>query len=215
MDDPDRELDDIDDRDLGAMLRRHADALTGPVDTDAALAVVQRRTRARRRWRVAASTLAVAAAVAVIFVAAGALIGDDRGTVRSPAASTASPVPSVRSTVAPTTAATPAPSPAAVTTTLPPSSTVTAVAPPASPTTEPASPSPTTTYSSNGGSIVVTHAGGAISLARDPAPTDGWSFRIDDDGPTRVRVRFERDGSRSEIRVDLRGDELVPEISEQ
>ena len=46
-------------------------------------------------------------------------------------------------------------------------------------------------------------------------PAPGWSYRVDDDGPTRVRVRFERDGQRSEIRVDLEGGGLVPEIIEQ
>ncbi len=57
-------------------------------------------------------------------------------------------------------------------------------------------------------------AGGAIALAGDPSPRAGYSVRIDDNGPDRVRVRFESDAGRSEIRVDLQGGELVPEIIE-
>ncbi len=62
---------------------------------------------------------------------------------------------------------------------------------------------------------MVTSTGGAVALAVDPSPSSGWTYRIDDDGPTRVRVRFERDGQRSEIRVELRDGRLVPEIIEQ
>jgi hypothetical protein len=222
MDDSDRELDDVDDRELGAMLRRHADALTGPVDTDLALAAVRRRVRSRRRWRVAMTTGAAVAATAVIVVGAGLLTGDSSGTVRTPAASIDGPATVGPSTVAPTPRRATAP-PTSVPrvapprTSAPPATGAPTTAPPTSPpTTSPPAPSPTTTtFSSAGGSIVVTRSAGSISLAGDPAPSVGWSVRIDDDGPTRVRVRFERGSRRSEIRVDLRGDELVPEIIEQ
>ncbi|HEU4842131.1 MAG TPA: hypothetical protein VFT09_11835, partial [Ilumatobacteraceae bacterium] len=59
MDDDDIELGDPD---LGAALRRHADELTGPVDTEAALRAVQHRARTRRRWRAATASVATAAA---------------------------------------------------------------------------------------------------------------------------------------------------------
>ncbi len=221
MDDSDRELDDVDDRELGAMLRRHADALTGPVDTDRALAVVLRRARSRRRWRVAVTTGAAAAAAAVIVVGAGLLTSDSSGTVRTPAASIDGPATAGPSTVAPRPTRATAP-PTTVPRVAPPRTTAppptvgpTTALPTTAPTASPPTPAPTTTFSSAGGSIVVARAGGAISLAGDPVPSVGWSVRIDDDGPTRVRVRFERDSRRSEIRVDLRGDELVPEVIEQ
>ena len=94
-----------------------------------------------------------------------------------------------------------------------PTTSATAGTPATQPRPTPAAPS-ASTYTSAGGSIVVTLANGAVSLADDPSPSPGWSYRIDDDGPSRVRVRFERDGQRSEIRVDLQGDQLVPDITE-
>ena len=42
-----------------------------------------------------------------------------------------------------------------------------------------------------------------VALVADPVPSGGFSVRIDDNGPDRVRVRFEKDDQRSEIRVDL------------
>ena len=57
-------------------------------------------------------------------------------------------------------------------------------------------------------------ADGRIVLAGDPVASDGWTVRIDDNGPTRVRVRFEAGSQRSEIRVDLEDGSLVPLISD-
>ena len=69
--------------------------------------------------------------------------------------------------------------------------------------------------SSIGGSITVRVADGQISLVGDRrTPTAGWSTRIDDNGPDRVRVRFELDDRRSEIRVDLIDGEPVERITE-
>ena len=51
MDDRDELDDQLDDDALGAVLRRHAEQLTGAIDTEGALEDVQRRARTRRRWR--------------------------------------------------------------------------------------------------------------------------------------------------------------------
>jgi hypothetical protein len=161
----------------------------------------------------------------VVLVAGIAALGDDGpATVQTPAATGVVTAPSDASTARSTTPVT-AIAPALTTT--PPTAGVTAAPtpPPAAPEVAPTMPSSTvvsttqapmtTTFSSVGGSIVVRAEGGAVALDRDPSPTAGWTSQVDDDGPTRVRVRFERDGQRSEIRVDLRDGELVPEIVEQ
>ena len=161
----------------------------------------------------------------MLVIGAGAVIDDDAGTVRTPAA------PAVGSgTSAPTVVAAPRTTvaggpPETVPAELapPPTATTAPDTAPAAPTTQaPTSAAPATTptssrstFSSAGGSIAVTLVGGTVTLDRDPSATDGWSFRVDDDGPTRVRVRFERQGQRSEIRVEVHGDALVPEIIEE
>ena len=85
--------------------------------------------------------------------------------------------------------------------------------PPTSPPTT-ASPATTMTYDGIGGSITVRLSGGTLTLVGAPSPTPGYTTRVDDNGPDRVRVRFERDDVRTEIRVDVEGGELVPEIIE-
>ena len=74
--------------------------------------------------------------------------------------------------------------------------------PPATSPMPPPAPTPAR-YDSTGGSISVRIAGGVLVIDGEPRPAPGWSVRVDDDGPTRVRVRFERDDRRSEIRIDL------------
>ena len=69
-------------------------------------------------------------------------------------------------------------------------------------------------YDSTGGSISVRMDGGVLAIDGEPRPTPGWSVRVDDDGPTRVRVRFERDDRRSEIRIDLVDGRLEPRITD-
>ena len=51
-------------------------------------------------------------------------------------------------------------------------------------------------------------------LATAPTPSPGFTPSVDDNGPDRVRVRFERDDQRTEIRVDLEDGRLVPRIDE-
>ncbi len=117
-------------------------------------------------------------------------------------------------TLAPTTAPAPAvPEPSVTPPPEPPTSTI-ATPPTAAPTVATTAAPTTRTYDSVGGSITVRLAGGVISLAGDPVPAPGFSVRIDDNGPDRVRVRFELGDQRSEIRVDLEDGELIPEIIE-
>ena len=194
--------DDLDDE-LGSALRRRADELTGPLDVDTALTAVVDRGRARRRWRTVATTLTAAAAAIAVVVGIATLGRDDGGVVRpaatppTPSASAVAPT-TVPATTATVTAVDTAPSPTVPTTTAPPTS--------AAPTITP--------FTSVGGSIEVRLADGRIDLAGDPVASDGWTVRIDDNGPTRVRVRFEDGSRRSEIRVDLEGGSLVPRISD-
>jgi hypothetical protein len=207
-----RRTDDVADPDLAELLGRYADDLTGRVDVEAALEVVQRRARSRRRWRVATSTLTAAAAAVVLVAGTATLVDDDQVTVRSPDATGVAAAPSVASTAGPT-VPTDTTTPATVATT-PPTAPPTSLpaSPGVAPTTQPAT---TTTFAAIGGSIVVRLAGEAVALDREPSPAPGWTVRIDDAGPTRVRVRFERDGQRSEIRVEVRDGELVPQVVEQ
>jgi hypothetical protein len=215
--------DGLEDPEVTALLRHHAERLTGPIDVDGALWNVQHRARARRRWRAVGSALTAAAAAAAIVFGASVLIGDDdRPTVRTPAAQPAAPSTAPATTPDSTDPSTSPPTTVGPTTTTPPSTdstTSSSTSTPATPATEPQAtptvPSTTkSTFTSAGGSIVVAVANGAVSLAEDPTPSTGWSYRIDDNGPSRVRVRFEQADERSEIRVDLQGGELVPEITE-
>jgi hypothetical protein len=216
-----------DDDALGTVLRQHAERLTeGLTDPTAVADVIARRARARRhRWTAATAGLATAAAVAGVLVVASAT--GDQATVRTPAVS-----PTLGPTIAPSTvpATTPTPTtPPAPTTATPATIAPATIAPttvPASTATLPAStatlapvsvpPSTVTTatYQGVGGSIRVRLTGGTVMLAADPSPVPGYTTRIDDNGPARVRVRFERDDERTEIRVDVEDGRLVPTIDE-
>jgi hypothetical protein len=196
--------DDLDDGELGAALRHRADELTAPIDLDAAFGDTIERVRSRRRRRVVATTLVAAAAVVAVLVVGIATVGRDDAVVRSPAATSpgpgpTTPVPTAASTTIASTAAT---TPASTSASAP----VTSVPPTAAPGV--------TAFSSNGGSIEVRLADGQISLAADPVPVSGWSVRVDEDGPDRVRVRFENGSQRSEIRVELVGGTLEHRIIE-
>lgn len=207
--------DDHDDAALAASLRRHADELAGPIDTEAALAEVRRRGAARRRRRQVTSAALAVAAAAVAVVAGTVVLGDDRQTVRTPAAATGPASSGPATTVASTTSA-PVTTVTPTTNTVPPP-TPTAPSLPASsaPSSSPTTVAPTVArYDSVGGSISVRVVDGVVRLDGDPMPSSGWTYRVDDDGPDRVRVRFERDSERSEIRVELVGGQLLPEIIE-
>lgn len=215
MDDHQDDLQ-LQDDELGATLRRRAGEVTGPIDVETALTDVLHRSRSRRRPRVVVTTVSAAAAAAtVVIVGVIAVGGADRQVVRGPAAQPSAPV----STTAPADVVTTSPGTAGAVvppvTSLPDAS----LAVPTSTTVEPATTAPpgalsTTPYVSAGGAISVRLGAGQISLDGDPVPNSGWSAQINDDGPTRVRVRFERGDERSEIRVDLEAGLLVPRITE-
>ena len=220
--------DELHDDDLRAALQRRADALTGPLDTEGALWAVRSRARRRARTRVLTTTVAALTAAAVAVVVVGSVVRDERTTLRTPASPSDVPVtaPPTAST-APASTTPPSTLPPAPTTSpltippapVPPATTPTtatpgAIAAPQAPTTTPAVAPATRTFASRGGSIVVRHGSGTIVLDADPSPSNGWTYRIDDNGPRRVRVRFESADARSEIRIDLEGDELVPTIVE-
>lgn len=121
-------------------------------------------------------------------------------TVTPPPGSTTLPA------AAPTTAATPTTvTPSTVTpSTVTPSTTEAASSTTSSPTTTPPSVAPfTRTYDSLGGSITVDWDGDAFTLL-SVAPAAGFDAEIEDQEPTRIRVRFrgEDDDSRIETRVD-------------
>ena len=209
------DMEDLELRDdeLAGALRRHADRLTGPLDAEAALETVHRRGRTYRRRRLVATTFGAAAAAALVVAGLVVVSGDDRELLRAPATQPAlpsDPAPSTPST-GPSTVASPSTS---MTTTPAPPTTVAPGTPPSTPASSPAStPASTAPYSSRGGDIRVRLDDGTIALAEPPAPEPGWTALVQDDGPTRVRVRFERGDERAEIRVDLEGGRLVPRIT--
>ena len=176
--------------------------------------------------RVLSTAVGAIAAAAVAVVVVGSVVRDERTTLRTPAAPAADgadhgaggpttvPAPTTVPSPATTAAGRPRRHTAAVDGTgdAPrPSSRHAASGSRRHPAT---APPVTRTFTSRGGSIVVRHDGGTIVLDGDPSPSSGWTYRVDDDGPTRVRVRFETDDGRSEIRIDLEDGELVPTIVE-
>ncbi len=52
----------------------------------------------------------------------------------------------------------------------------------------------------SGGTVVVEASGGAVSLV-SAVPNPGYEVEVDDAGPDEVRVEFESDDSKSEVRV--------------
>ena len=54
-----------------------------------------------------------------------------------------------------------------------------------------------------------------ISLLGEPQPAAGYSVEVEDNGPDRVRVRFESGERRSRITVELIDGALVPQIDEE
>ena len=215
----------MDDQDIAIALGRRADELAPDLDTDSAWERVARRGGARRRWRAAVTAVGTAAAAVVVVVVMITVAGGGRETVRAPATQVVVPTTAPSSPPAPTealTTPTTVPSaPGPTSTPVMPATTLETTAgqttsPPVATTAPPviAPPASTSTYNANGGAITVRLTGSQIALASDPVPTSGWSGRIDDNGPDRVRVRFEMGDQRSEIRVDLVDGQLVPRITE-
>ncbi len=97
--------------------------------------------------------------------------------------------------------------------------------PDATPPTEPeAAPGPATTtpaatavdqsYTSDGGSIIVTLVNGQVSLTGS-SPAPGFTEEVHDNGPTRVEVRFNNGQIEWRIRVDVvNGSSVQPEITQ-
>ena len=81
----------------------------------------------------------------------------------------------------------------------------------------PAVPAPaepvTQTFTSTGGSIEVTLAGGALSLG-PVTPAAGFTVEVHDAGADRVEVRFfDAQGKEWRIRVEIAGGAMTPEIT--
>lgn len=107
------------------------------------------------------------------------------------------PESTTTTTIVPTSAAS---SPPASLTTAAPSSTTTVTV--AVPTWE------TRTVESGGGTVTVRVAPSTVEfVSAFPAP--GFIVEIDDDGPTRVRVEFESEAERYEVRIEWDGSELL------
>jgi hypothetical protein len=96
-----------------------------------------------------------------------------------------------------------------------PSSAPAAASPTTSPLAEPTTqpPASDSTYTSDGGSIVVHFADGAVSLVSSAAAA-GYTTEVHDNGPTRVEVRFNNGSTEWRIRVDVVNGALQPEITQ-
>lgn len=69
-----------------------------------------------------------------------------------------------------------------------------------------------TTIPSKGGLVIISYRPGEVKL-ESIAPTAGFSYRIDDQGPLEVRVRFEGGDVKAEVRVRWDGG-LVIEVDD-
>ena len=211
--------------------RRFASGATGDADPDAVLDAMRprlQRARTRRRASIAGALGGAAVVVVVVLFVLGAGGGGNTGSVHTPPA-THSPVRTLPT--APTTgpsggSATPDSVPAPIddhgvdaasgattptTPEAPGDATATSVPPALTP---PANEPPSdTSYSSDGGSIVVRLADGALSLVSS-APAPGFSADVHDDGATRVEVRFSNGSTEWRIRVDLVNGQPVPEVTQ-
>lgn len=218
----------LEDDEIGAALRRHAGEIAGPVNVGVAFSRVLARSRSRRRWRTVVIAAGTTAAAVVVGGLGLVVLGPDhREVLRSPATQPAplTAPPSVTVSADPLPATTGSVNVGSTTPATNSFDPTASVAPDLSTSTPTRAPEPqpsdttavpvTTRYSSAGGSIVVRVANRQISLDSEPAAVSGWSARIEDNGPTRVRVRFETEERRSEIRVDLVDGVLEPRITEE
>jgi hypothetical protein len=204
-------MDEFEDSELSAALRERAARTRPPLDVGQAFDSVRHRARRRRIRNGVATGIGGAAAVVAIAVGVGAL-SSDRDVVRTP--STAPPetgavVPSPTSEPATTVDSTATTYARSTTTTTTPRTTTTTGR---TTTTGPTAAPIVRTYESVGGSITVRATDGRIALVDDPASAEGFTAHVYDNGPDRVRVRFESDTDEAEIRVDLVDGRLVPTI---
>lgn len=230
-------MSELDDAELRDRLRR----LSGPnPDVETALAGVSVRARKARHQQIVAR---VGAAAVVLVVGVGAVLamgnGGDRAVI--PADTGLLPTLTVPPTLpGPTTPTVPTTPPTPTATTTPDTTATTApiAGPPVGPTTSPApttagttvpseAPGPTTepatsnpvpaddeqTIPSTGGSIRVRLSEGALSL-RDTQPVAGYTPKVEDDSPDRVRVRFESQQRSYRITVTIRGGRISSDVTE-
>ncbi len=87
--------------------------------------------------------------------------------------------------------------------------------PPAVPTPPISGPSTTTgTFSSLGGVVTASCTGTTAALV-SASPQPGYRVEVDDNGPARVRVRFESGARTSDVRVTCPAGQPVPDVNEQ
>jgi hypothetical protein len=84
------------------------------------------------------------------------------------------------------------------------SSTSTSTSSTSTPGTTPATTTERRSVSVAGGTVVVEASGGAVSLV-SAVPNPGYSVEVDEQGPDEVRVEFESDDSKSEVRAQWNG----------
>ena len=197
-------MDEFEDSELSAALRERAARTRLPLDAGQAFESVRHRARRRRIRNGIAAGVGGVAAVAAIAIGVGA-VTSDRDTVRTPATAP----PETRAVVPPPTIGAGDHRRLDLDDVHPLDhdhhhssddhddrrSTTTTTGPAATPVTR--------TYESVGGSITVRLADGRIALVGEAAPAAGFTAHVYDNGPDRVRVRFESDADEAEIRVDL------------
>jgi cytoskeletal protein RodZ len=205
-------MDEFEDSELSAALRERAARTRPPLDVGQAFESVRHRARRRRIRNGIVAGIGGAAAVAAIAIGVGA-VTSDRDVVRTPATAppeTGAVIPPATSEPATTVDSTSTTYTHSTTTTTGPRRTTTTTT--ARATAGPAVPAVTETYESVGGSMTVRLAGGRIALVGDPEPAAGFTPHVYDNGPDRVRVRFESATDDAEIRVDLVDGRLIPTI---
>jgi hypothetical protein len=214
-------MNEFDDPELRRMLHNSGGA---PLDVDAAFDRVQGRVRQVKRRRAAAVGGAAGCLVLGMAVFAGTR-ANDGGTVRPAATSTDIETSVPASTSTPVTTASTSPTATTVTTTVTttaPSVATTVTAPTTTPASSPTTAAGTTpppatpvtrTFSGVGGSITVRLENGSLTLVSTNASA-GFGTEIQKSSGDRVEVRFESDDHRTEIRVDVVGNSMSPEIDE-
>ncbi len=194
-------MDEFEDSELSAALRERAARTRPSLDVGQAFESVRHRARRRRIRNGIAAGIGGAAAIAAVAIGVGA-VTSDRDVVRTPVTAppeTGAVVPSPTSEPAITVDSSSTTSTHSTTSTTSPRRTTTTTRPAATPRT----------YESVGGTITVQLADGRIALVGDPAPAAGFTPHVYDNGPDRVRVRFESATDDVEIRVDLVDGRLV------